>query len=61
MIEPDDEKTGLPGLRTWPRVYLVVACTLVAWIGLLALLTRALELHVEAEFEPRIDPSTSGE
>jgi hypothetical protein len=41
MMEPDDEKTGLPGLRTWPRVYWVVVGTMVAWIGLLALLTRA--------------------
>jgi hypothetical protein len=41
MTEPDDETTGLPGLRTWTRVYLVVVGTLVAWIGLLALLTRA--------------------
>jgi hypothetical protein len=38
---PDDETTGLPGLRSWPRVYLLVACTLAAWIALLALLTRA--------------------
>jgi hypothetical protein len=38
---PDDASTGLPGLRTWPRVYVVVGCTLAAWIGLLALLTRA--------------------
>ena len=38
---PDDASTGLPGLRTWPRVYFVVACTLFVWIGLLALLTRA--------------------
>jgi hypothetical protein len=37
---PDDEVTGLPALRTWPRVYFFVLCTLVAWIGLLALLTR---------------------
>jgi hypothetical protein len=37
---PEDEVSGLPGLRTWPRVYLFVGCTLIAWIGLLALLTR---------------------
>jgi hypothetical protein len=37
----DDAPTGLPGMRTWSRVYVVVACTTVAWIGLLALLTRA--------------------
>jgi hypothetical protein len=41
MTGPDDERTGLPGLRTWLRVYLVVVGTLIAWIGLLALLTRA--------------------
>ena len=42
MKEPDDdETTGLPRLRTWPRVYLAVACTLAAWIALLLLLTRA--------------------
>jgi hypothetical protein len=38
---PDDAATGLPGLRTWPKVYAVVACTLVVWMGLLALLTCA--------------------
>jgi hypothetical protein len=36
----DDTATGLPALRTWPRVYVLVTCTLVAWIALLALLTR---------------------
>jgi len=41
MKEPAEENdTGLPGLRTWPRVYLAVAVSLVAWIGLLAALTR---------------------
>jgi hypothetical protein len=36
----DDEATGLPGLRSWPRVYAFVTVTLVAWITLLAILTR---------------------
>jgi hypothetical protein len=36
----DDEATGLPGLRSWRRVYALVLVILVAWIGLLAALTR---------------------
>ncbi len=36
----DDEYTGLPGLRTWRRVYLFVVIVFVAWVGLLTLLTR---------------------
>jgi len=36
----DDEDTGLPGLRTWGRVYLAVGVVFVAWVGLLAALTR---------------------
>jgi hypothetical protein len=41
MTPPDDEKTGLPGLRTWPKVYWFVLGVLVLWVGLLAALTRA--------------------
>jgi hypothetical protein len=37
---PDDEITGLPGLRTWRRVYLFVLVVFVAWVGLLTVLTR---------------------
>jgi hypothetical protein len=37
---PDDEVTGLPGLRTWRRVYLFVLVVFVAWVGLLTVLTR---------------------
>jgi hypothetical protein len=37
---PDDEITGLPGLRTWRGVYLFVAVVFVVWVGLLAALTR---------------------
>jgi hypothetical protein len=37
---PDDEKTGLPGLRTWPTVYAVVLAILAAWVVILTVLTR---------------------
>jgi hypothetical protein len=37
---PDDGTTGLPGLRTWRRVYAFVLVVFLAWIGLLAALTR---------------------
>jgi hypothetical protein len=37
---PDDEKTGLPGLRTWPKVYGVVLAILAAWVAILTALTR---------------------
>lgn len=36
----DDEITGLPGLRTWKRVYLVVLIVFATWVGLLTVLTR---------------------
>jgi hypothetical protein len=38
---PDDEKTGLAGLRTWSRVYWGVLVVLAAWIAILTALTRA--------------------
>jgi len=37
---PDDETTGLPGLRTWSQVYVAVLLTFVAWVGLLVALDR---------------------
>jgi hypothetical protein len=40
MTPPDDETTGLPGLRTWAQVYGFVFWVLVAWVGLLTALTR---------------------
>lgn len=40
---PDDEKTGLPALRTWPRVYGFVVAVLAAWVGLLTALTHAFK------------------
>jgi hypothetical protein len=38
---PDDERTGFPGLRTWPAVYGFVLVVFAVWIALLVLLTRA--------------------
>jgi hypothetical protein len=34
-----DETTGLPGLRTWRAVYLVVFGCVILWVLLLLLLT----------------------
>jgi hypothetical protein len=34
----NDESTGLPGLRTWPLVYLVVFASFVIWVVLLLVL-----------------------
>jgi hypothetical protein len=38
--QPDDEKTGFPGLRTWRGVYTFVLITFAVWVALLILLTR---------------------
>lgn len=38
--KPSDENTGLPGLRTWRRVYTFVLITFAVWIALLLVLTR---------------------
>ena len=37
----DDDKTGLPGLRTWRDVYLVVVVVFVVYAALLTALSRA--------------------
>lgn len=37
-MNPDDEPTGLPGLRSWKGVYLLVAASFVLWVGLMVLL-----------------------
>lgn len=37
----DEEKTGLPGIRTWRGVYVAVLVVFAVWVGLLAALTRA--------------------
>jgi hypothetical protein len=39
MTAPADSETGLPGLRTWPRVYLVVVGIFFVWLALLTTLT----------------------
>jgi hypothetical protein len=38
--DPSDERTGLPGLRSWRAVYAFVLATLLLWVGLLTLLSR---------------------
>lgn len=37
----DDATTGVPGLRTWRAVYVVVATIFVVWIVLLTILTES--------------------
>lgn len=37
----DDEKTGLPGLRSWGQVYGLVIAVFAAWVVILAALSRA--------------------
>jgi hypothetical protein len=36
----DTEETGLPGLRTWRRVYLLVLGLFVLWVVLLVVLEK---------------------
>ena len=38
--KPNDDETGLPGLRTWRAVYVFVLGVFIVWIGLLLALTR---------------------
>jgi hypothetical protein len=37
---PHDDQTGLPGLPTWPRVYILVVGSFILWVVLLRVLTR---------------------
>jgi len=39
--DADEEATGLPGIRTWRGMYVLVLAVLGAWVALLAALTRA--------------------
>lgn len=41
MTPQDDEETGLPGIRSWARVYWLVLGVLAVWVALLTALTRA--------------------
>ena len=36
----DDDATGLPGIRRWRSVYLIVAGIFVTWVILLTVLTK---------------------
>jgi hypothetical protein len=36
----DDDQTSLPGLPTWPKVYLLVAGSFILWVVLLLVLTK---------------------
>ena len=36
MKPEEDESTGIPGFRTWRKVYLGVAGLFLAWVALLA-------------------------
>jgi len=36
---PENEATGLPGFRTWTKVYLFVLGSFALWLGLLIALT----------------------
>ncbi len=38
--KPNDDETGLPGLRTWRAVYVFVLGVFIVWAGLLLALTR---------------------
>ena len=38
-VDPEGDETGLPGLRTWTHVYLLVIIHFALWIALLVALT----------------------
>jgi hypothetical protein len=37
----EDETTGLPGFRTWRKVYILVLASFVLWVVLLLVLTMS--------------------
>ena len=41
--EPNDESTGLPGLRTWRSVYVFVLALFAVYVVLLIALTRTFQ------------------
>ncbi len=41
MTDNDDSGTGLPGIRSWRTVYVIVLAIFVTWIALLTWLTEA--------------------
>jgi hypothetical protein len=38
-LSAEEEGTGLPGLRTWPALYVFVVLVFVFWVALLCALT----------------------
>ena len=38
-VDPEGDETGLPWLRTWNRVYLLVIIHFALWIAVLVVLT----------------------
>jgi hypothetical protein len=38
--EPADELTGLPVVRTWRGVYLLVVLAFIVWVGVMLILER---------------------
>ena len=46
--KPDDAETGLPGLRSWPAVYVFVLAAFILWIVLLVALTRAFSSELSS-------------
>ena len=41
--DPESQSTGLPGLKSWRTVYLIVTAIFVLWVVLLAALSRAFQ------------------
>lgn len=39
-VAPADHETGLPGLRSWRTVYIVVLWVFILWVALLTWLTK---------------------
>jgi hypothetical protein len=37
---PEDESTGLPLIRRWPTVYILVSALFILWVALLITFTR---------------------
>ena len=39
-VEPETDETGLPWLRTWASVYMIVIIHFAVWVALLVALTN---------------------
>ncbi len=40
LHKASDEQTGVPGLRSWRSVYIIVFVNFVVWVALLALFSQ---------------------